>query len=380
MIYFDNAATSFPKPVQVYDEVNRCMREYCGNPGRGSHILSRLASEKIFETRELLASFFGASGPQNVVFTLNTSYALNTVIKAAAPDGCHVLISDTEHNSVLRPVAALSSKGKISYSVFRTVGLSDDKIIENIKLQIRNRTRMLICRHASNVCGNVLPVEKIGKLCKERGIFFVVDAAQSAGKYKIDVRESCINALCLPSHKGLYGPQGGGAIVFENVNVRSLDTFAEGGSGSSSKDLFMPRELPDRFEAGTLPTPVIAGLCEGVRFVMKNGVRAIREYEEELWQLLCDNLREDGRFVVYAPEFKGTVLSFNVKSKSSIEVASELDRRGICARAGFHCAPMVHAAYNTGDDGAVRVSFGVYNDRNQVIKLLDCLNAVASDR
>lgn len=370
MIYLDNAATTFPKPVSVIEETARCMKEYCGNPGRGSHSMARLASDKIFEARELLCELFGADSPEDVVFTYNTTYSLNIALKSAVKSPCHILISDSEHNSVFRPVEALRRQGRVTYDTFPTI---TDSITEEIKKRINKNTKILICRHASNVTGSVLPIEKIGKLCRERNIFFIVDGAQSAGKYDIDIRKCNINALCIPSHKGLYGPQGAGAVIFNNVNPTVLNTFIEGGSGSASLEPTMPEGLPDRFEGGTLATPVIAGWCEGIRFVMKNTPGEILRHERELCRIMSYYLLNDSRFTVYGADSIGTLLSFNIKGRSSTEVCEELDRMGICTRGGFHCSPMTHKLYDTGDSGAVRVSFGAFNEQREVASLINAL-------
>ncbi len=366
MIYLDNAATTFPKPPETVREVYRCMTEYCGNPGRGSHYMAQRASEKIFEARSLLASMFGVNSPENVVFTLNTTHALNTSLKSFVREGMDILISDMEHNSVLRPVHALFKSGKVTYSVFST-DCSDDEVLLNIEKKIKHNTKILICQHTSNICGTVLPIKKIGELCKKRGIYFIADAAQSAGLFDIDVTDFGIDALCLPSHKGLYGPQGAGAILFSDKDFTSLlDTLTQGGSGTDSKDLEMPSYLPDRFEAGTLQTPVIAGLCEGIKFVLRNTPQGIRRHEEFLSNILKADMSSIKGVKLYRPEVPSSVVLFNVKGKSSVAVASELDKYGICVRGGFHCAPLAHRTLNTGDGGAVRISFGAFNDINEV--------------
>lgn len=372
LVYLDNAATTFPKPERVISEAARCMAEYCGNPGRGSHIMARAASEKIFEVRCKLSAMFGAPSPEGVVFTLNTTYAINTALKAVAVSGDHILMSDMEHNSVFRPAVDLHKKSAVTFSTFGSLG-SDEEITDDIKRKIRKNTKILVCQHASNICGNVLPIEKIGLLCKKYGIFFIVDAAQSAGLYDIDIGKMNIGALCLPSHKGLYGPQGAGAVIFSDVNSEALNTLVEGGSGSSSKDPEMPRVLPDRLEAGTMPTPVIAGLSAGLDFVKGGNTASILSHEKHLSKFLLEELSRDRNINVYLPEKIGSVVLFNVRGKSSVYVSEELDKRGICTRAGLHCAPLAHKTLGTGEAGAVRVSFGVFNDTRDVKRLLDAL-------
>lgn len=374
VLYLDNAATTFPKPPSVIYESVKCMARYCGNPGRGSHALARAASEKLFEVREKLCEMFHAASPENVVFTLNTTYAVNIALKAVCSEGDHILISDMEHNSVLRPVVSLSEKRGAAFDTFTSVG-DEKSITDDIKRKIRKNTRILICQHASNICGNVLPIEKIGLLCKKRGIFFIVDAAQSAGLYEIDVGKMNITALCVPSHKALYGPQGAAAVIFSGAVPDSLKTLVEGGSGINSKDIHMPSELPDRLEAGTMPTPAVAGLSAGIDFVAGRESELLR-HEKYLSRILCEELSRDGRITLYLPERIGSVVLFNLRGASSVSVSEELDRLGICTRAGLHCAPLAHRTLKTGDGGAVRVSFGAFNDIRDVRRLIDGIYSV----
>ena len=373
MIYLDNAATTFPKPECVINEVSKCMRDYCGNPGRGSHSLSMMASEMVFRAREHLNGMFNGYSPERCIFTLNTTYALNIALKSAVSDGCHILISDLEHNSVLRQVEKLKTDGRATYDIFRTFGGDCNKITNELKSKIKKNTGILICQIASNICGITMPVEQIGKLCRINGIIFIADAAQFAGKYAIDIKKMNIDALCLPAHKGLYGPQGTGAVLFSERYFEHADTLIEGGSGSNSLSTEMPEVLPDRFEAGTVPTPAVSGLLRGVEFVSNTGIASICEHESELTEYLLAALCSDSRFEVYSPLNYGGIVLFNVKGKTSTETADELNERGICVRAGFHCAPLAHKTLSTGNSGAVRVSFGVFNTRDDVRKLKDAL-------
>ena len=215
MIYFDNAATTFPKPQCVSEEISRCIKKYCGNPGRSSHTLSLKSAEKIFETRSLLSEMFNCEA-ENVVFTYNTTYALNIAIKSLLKFSTNVLISEIEHNSVLRPIEKLAHEKLCTYDIFSVKG-STEEILESIKSKITTNTSMLICTHSSNVGAITLPIKEIGALCKENNLTFIVDGAQSAGLHKIDLKEMNINALCIPAHKGLYGPQGVGAILYNNI-------------------------------------------------------------------------------------------------------------------------------------------------------------------
>lgn len=377
MIYLDNAATTFPKPASVSEEMSRCIMKYCGNPGRSAHKLSQRSSEKIYECRLLLAEMFNAEA-ENVVFTYNTTYALNIAIKALIKDKSHILISDMEHNSVLRPVHALKLTHGCSYSTFSSTG-NDDEILADIFAKIRSDTSAIICAHQSNVGCRRLPIDKIGKLCRDKGIKFIVDGAQSAGLYKIDVSNMNIDALCIPGHKSLYGPQGVGIVIFGNDEIGK--TFIEGGTGINSLELDMPDFLPERYEGGTLSTPAIVGLCEGIKWVNSIGIDKIRMHEEGLYTLLLDLLSVDNRITTYQMNsYAGNALLFNVGSLSSAYVASELNKRDIYVRSGYQCSPLAHKILNTGEGGAVRVSFGVFNTKKDVYSLYEALCEIVKNK
>lgn len=375
-VYLDNAATSYPKPQIVIDETMRCMRDYCGNPGRGSHSLSLAASEVVFSVREKLDRLFNGYGPEYCVFTLNTTYALNIALKSLVDKGCHVLISDMEHNSVLRQVTSLERDHIITFDIFRTFGGNVDRLIKDLKTRINKKTSIIICQHVSNICGTVLPLERIGKLCRSFGIKLIVDAAQSAGLYDIDIKKFSIDALCIPSHKSLYGPQGAGAVLYSGRITDKIRTFVEGGSGSDSLNPYMPSLLPDRLEAGTLPTPSIAGWSQGIDYIMSNGISEMRRHEFELSNKLTLSLLNDNSFVVYEPNKCGNSVLFNVNGKSPDSVSNALNNAGICTRAGFHCAPLAHKTLCTGNSGAIRSSFGIYNTKKDIDILLDELNKI----
>lgn len=366
MIYLDNAATTFPKPQSVIDAVDCAMLKIGGNPGRGSHRMSALSASKVYECRELLAQTFSAPDVENVMFTMNTTYALNIAIKALVERGDHVLISSMEHNSVFRPVRALADRGIVTFSIFDAFA---DDVLGEIKRHIRPNTSLVVCAHASNICGRVLPIREIGDYLKKRNIRFVVDGAQSAGKYPISVSEDSIDALCLPGHKGLYGPMGCGVLVAgEGFTGKTL---VEGGGGINSLDEHMPDFLPERFEAGTLPTPAIVGLAHGVKFVNSVGIDKIREREERLFRECASRLSQMKRVTQYSDS---SVVLFNVDGIPAPRVCEVLDREGICVRGGFHCSPLAHRSLKTGDDGAVRVSFGYFNTRNDVVRFCDILH------
>ena len=373
MIYLDNAATSFPKPRRVAEEQLRCMQFYGGNPGRGSHALALAAAEKIYECREALASFFGSRNPENVIFTMNTTMALNTAIKGLLHRGDHVLISDMEHNAVFRPIYKLAQDGVITYDVFDTFPtnpLRTEKMIcASILEKIRPTTRMLICAHASNICSATLPIKAIGAFCRKKGILLVVDAAQSAGHLPIDMDEMQIDALCTPGHKGLWGPQGCGVLILGDGII--ADTLIEGGSGYNSLEGDMPKEAPERYEAGTLPTPAIAGLLEGVREINRLGIEHIHAHESALTKRLCERLIDMPKLSLFAPHHEGSVLLFSLANISADRVGAFLNERGFCVRTGFHCAALAHATLGTPPSGAIRVSPSLFNTVAQIDSFAD---------
>lgn len=375
MIYLDNAATSFPKPHRVVEEQLRCMQLYGGNPGRGSHALAMAAAEKIYECREELASFFGSPNLENVIFTMNTTMALNTAIKGLLRRGDHVLISDMEHNAVFRPIYKLSRDGVITYDVFQTFPTNatrtTDSICASILEKLRPNTRMLICAHASNICSATLPLAEIGALCRKKGILFLVDAAQSAGHLPINMVKMQIDALCAPGHKGLWGPQGCGVLILGEGIV--ADTLIEGGSGYNSLEGNMPTEVPERYEAGTLPTPAIAGLLEGVRELRRLGLTHIHSHECILTARLREHLIRMPKVTLYAPHHEGSVLLFSLQDISADRAGTFLNERGFCVRTGFHCAALAHATLGTPSSGAIRVSPSLFNTAAQIDSFADTL-------
>ncbi|MBQ2729669.1 MAG: aminotransferase class V-fold PLP-dependent enzyme [Clostridia bacterium] len=349
--YFDNAATTFPKPPEVVGEVVRCMEEYCGNPGRGSHRMALKAAEKIYETRLLAAEMFSCPMPDGVVFTQNATYALNMAIMGLVKRESHVLISDLEHNSVVRPLEHLRKNEGVTFSVFSTSG----NVTENIRRKLRGNTTAIICTHRSNITNRSLPLERIGRLAGQRGILFIVDGSQSAGTQRIDMDRCKISALCVPGHKGLLAPQGVGMAVFSPDVLPS--PFVFGGSGSLSREFDMPGVLPDRLEGGTLPTPAVAGLCEGMKYVLKRGMYDIYQRECEIMKKVKQYFAAKPEIVSYS-EGEGAVWLFNVRGMSSQQLSRRLDEFGVCTRPGLHCAPLAHKTLGTPEDGAVRASAG----------------------
>lgn len=370
MIYFDNAATTFPKPPSVINECVNCMTNYCGNPGRSGHRLSIEAAKKIYDCREIIAQTFGSAYPTNVVFTQNATYALNIAINAFIKKRCHVLISDIEHNSVFRTVCHFAEQG-CEYDVFSIDPYDTQKTLKSLKSKIKYNTSLIVCNHASNVCGIHAPIFEIGQICRIYGIKFVVDASQSAGYRHIDIKENNIDALCSAGHKGLYGPQGTGFVLFSDLyssknEIAKLNTFAYGGNGYNSSEKTMPDILPERFECGTLNTPAIAGLYEGLRFVNMLKADKIRMHTSMLYNKAVDMISSlPGTKVYYGDIKDSSVLLFNIGGIDNGTVADMLDEQGICVRSGLHCSPLAHKKLNT-NNGGVRLSFSCFNNVSEL--------------
>ncbi len=377
MCYLDNAATSFPKPKSVIREVGACLRDYCGNAGRGSHKLSLSAANKIYSCRESICSLLNLNKPENIVFAPSCTYGLNLIIKGVLRHGDHVLISDMEHNSVWRPIKRLSYEGRITFDAFSALSFperTEDELLREIQSKIRKNTRLVICNHQSNVCSYSLPISKIGELCKKMNVLFALDVAQSIGHYNIDMQNFHIDFLSAPGHKGLYGVQGSAFVAINSDTP--LDTLIEGGNGIYSLTPDMPDFAPERYEVGTLPLPAIAGLHEGIKEVQNRGINAISEHERTLFRRLRDGLLNIRGANVYLPELEGSTLLFNINGFSAERIGAYLDEQNICVRAGFHCSALAHTALGTQNTAAVRTSFGIFNTEKDIDRLLSVLRKV----
>lgn len=372
MIYLDNAATTFPKPNEVYDEVINCMKNYAANPGRSSHDMSLRASTKIAETRSEISSLFNIDNPFNVVFTVNATEGINIALKGFLKKGDHVITTVIEHNSVLRPLNYLKDEGiETTLLDVDEFGLLDLKMLEN---SIKANTKLIVINHGSNVLGTVQDIDKIGAIAKNNGIAFMVDASQTAGVFNIDVKKSNIDLLAFPGHKGLLGPQGTGALyVKEDIKLKE---FISGGTGSNSSEMIQPEFLPDKFESGTLNTPGIVGLGEGIKFIKKIGTKNIREHEEKLTEYLLDELRKLSFIKVYGlktAKNRAAVVSINVSNIDSSKVGYLLNKENIAVRTGYHCAPLIHKVIGTEEYGTVRISLGYFNTFDDIEKLINAL-------
>lgn len=354
MIYLDSAATTYPKPQNVYASVSDALRRYSFNSGRGGYRQSVDAAEKIFDVRIKLAEMFNCS-EQNITFTNNCTTAVNTAVRGLAKKGSHILISSLEHNAVWRTVCCLREDG---ISDFDIVEYSSDteKFLNNIKEKEKSNTSMVVMLHASNVFGVVTPVKAIGDYCRQKGWYYIVDAAQSAGVLPIDMKECGISALCAPGHKGLYGIMGSGFLALSDLVLPAPLTC--GGTGSNSADWRQPDDLPDRLEAGTLNNPGIISIGAGVDFINRKGIDTIYHHEMRLIEFMYKELEKTEGISLYTPfeQIKAPVLSFNVRDYHSEEAASRLAERQIAVRAGLHCAPLAHNSFKTSNRGTVRVS------------------------
>ena len=368
MIYFDNGATTFPKPQSVVRAVGSAMQNYGANPGRSGHKMSLKASEIIFNCRENAAALFGVETPDRIIFTDNCTTALNTVIKGLLKSGDHAVISSLEHNAVARPLEHLKQRG-VSFSAAQVFEGDDEATIESFRKAVRNNTKLVVCTAASNVFGIRPPVERIAALCRIYNILFCVDAAQSSGVVPVNMSGSGIDFLCAPGHKGLYGPMGTGILA---INSDILpESLTQGGTGSMSSSLEQPETLPDKYESGTPNLPGIAGLNAGLKFVMERGEANILSAETAKAQRLYDGLASMRDVVLYTARPQITthvpVISFNVRGHDSEQIAALLsDRFNIAVRAGLHCAPLAHKSFGTEEQGTVRAVISVYTKPAQI--------------
>jgi len=375
-VYFDNAATTYPKPEGVYRAMDSFMREVGGSAGRSAHKRAFLTGRTVYGARESLAGLFNVSDPLRIAFTKNATEALNIAILGLLKPGEHVVTSSIEHNSVMRPLEAARAGG-ISYSI---AGCGPDGSLDpsDVEKEIRLETSLMVLTHASNVTGTIMPVADVAAIARDRGIPLLVDAAQTAGRLAIDVGAQGIDILAFTGHKELFGPQGtGGIFLREGLEVRPL---MYGGTGSHSSSLEQPREMPDALESGTINSAGIAGLAAGVDFVSTEGVANIREHEVTLLEHMLEGLERMPGTTVYGPRDARDrlgIVPLTFEGHSPAEVAKILDERyGIACRAGLHCAPMAHRTIGTMETGALRVSFSYLNTTEEVGYLLECLSEI----
>ncbi|MGN0704020.1 MAG: aminotransferase class V-fold PLP-dependent enzyme [Lentihominibacter sp.] len=376
MIYFDNAATTMKKPPQVVQAVTEALCSM-GNSGRGSHDASLDASRVIYDTRVKLAELFNAENPSQIAFAANATEALNIAIKGILSAGDHVITTALEHNSVLRPLYEMEERG-----VALTIISADSRgniDCDELEKEIRPDTKAIICTHASNLTGNLVDIARVGGIAAAHNVLFVVDASQTAGVFPVDVQKMNIDILCFTGHKSLMGPQGtGGIYVREGVAVRPL---LSGGSGVKTYSRRHPEQMPTALEAGTLNAHGIAGLGAAVKYICETGIDAICEKEHELMCAFYDGVREIPGIRIYGDftaEERAPIVSLNIRDYESAAVSNALAvNYGIYTRSGGHCAPLMHQALGTAEQGAVRFSFSYYNTMEEVCLAVSALKELA---
>lgn len=380
-IYFDNAATSWPKPDTMIRAMNYFNANVGANPGRSGHRLSIEASRIIYNARETVASLLGASDPHSVIFMRNATEGLNTAIRRLLRPGDHVITSSMEHNSVMRPLRALESEG-VELSVAQCSG-TGDIFRDDIAMAIKKNTRMIIITHASNVTGTIMPIADIAEMARDRGVIVCVDAAQTVGSIPIDVKKDNIDILVFTGHKSLNGPQGTGGFYIRKGLEKMVSPLERGGTGSRSECEEQPDFMPDRFESGTPNTIGIAGLGAGSRYVAAMGIEAIRKKEIALTGLFMDGVRLIRGVKVYGdmnPAQRTGLVSFSIDGISPSDISFNLDERfNIMSRPGLHCAPSAHRTIGTFPDGTVRFSFGIFTTEDEIRTAIKAIETLAYD-
>lgn len=368
MIYLDNAATSFPKPLSVCRAVNQAILT-ASNPGRGAHQTSMRAAELVYDCREAAAELFHMDDPSRVVFTLNATHALNIAIHSLVSPDSRVLISGFEHNAVTRPLVASSARVEIAGRAL----FDPQAVLEEFREKIPE-AELVVCTHVSNVFGFVLPVYEISELCRVCHVPFIVDASQSAGVLELDMARLGADFVAMPGHKGLFGLQGTGLLLCGGETRPLL----YGGTGSDSASPTMPKNLPERLEAGTMNVPGIAGLLAGLRFVLDRGTANIQAYEQGLLRHCIEELSGLSRLRLYtdAKLEQSGILSFTVDGVDSESFSERLSEKGIAVRGGLHCAPTAHRSAGTFESGTVRLSLSPFVDETQIDRACDVIRSL----
>ncbi len=365
IVNFDNAATTYPKPPEVRQAVSEAVAKF-GNAGRGGHAIAERTSEMVYQARESVADFFDAK-VENTIFTLNCTHALNLAIQGVLQPGDHVLISDLEHNSVYRPVAALAKEGKITYQIV-PVAADDQETVARFRAAMRPNTRAVICTIASNVTGQILPYREIAQLCRSRGVCLIADGAQACGILPISLEKDGMHILCTAGHKGLYGITGTGVLMTDGTfPIRPL---MQGGTGSASRSPDQPDFLPDRLECGTINVIGAASLHAGVSFVKRRTVQGLYQQESYLCKLFCQAVSNTPEIRIYRDPLAAYVpiVSFTVDGALPEETAMWLSQQGFCLRAGLHCAPLAHEKLGT-ENGTVRFAPSAFSRETDTLRL-----------
>ncbi len=383
IIYFDNAATSFPKPECVTDAVLNYMTQIGANPGRSGHKLSIEAGHIVFKARKSIAALFGLKNPMQVIFTSNATEALNLGIKGILQEGDHVITTSMEHNSAIRPLHELEKQAFISLAIVQAdkTGIIDPK---KIKEAITVRTKAVVVNHASNVLGCIQPIREIGKICKANGVIFIVDCAQSAGVVPIDINRDNIDILAFAGHKGLYGPTGtGGMVIADDFDHKKIKPLKCGGTGSLSDKIDQPDFLPDRFESGTLNIAGLSGLFAGSQYIQKKpgGIKGIYSHKNELQKHFIQQAEMFVQnFICYSSSNlpSAGVIAFRLKNISVSEAAQILsDKFEIMCRQGLHCSPLAHQTIGTFPEGTLRFGFGIFNTKEEIDIAVHALKSIS---
>jgi cysteine desulfurase/selenocysteine lyase len=380
MIYLDHAATSWPKPKEVWRAMSDFMENSGGNPGRSGHRLSISAARVVFNTREAVADLFNLSDPMRVIFTSNVTQALNLALCGLLKAGDQVVTSSIEHNSVMRPLRALEKEGiRLSVVQCKEDGCLD---LDAMRAAVSPGTRLVVVTHASNVMGTILPVKEIAEIAHQAGALLLVDCAQTAGVIPIDQPGLGIDLLAFTGHKGLYGPTGtGGLLIGERVNAAEMRPMMRGGTGSRSEFEEQPELLPDKYESGTTNSIGIAGLGAGIKWVRSIGIESIREREAELNEQLHSGLKNIAGLTVYGtgdPAGMTAVISCRVADQRVSEVGLRLDDEfGILSRVGLHCAPAAHRTIGTFPEGTIRLAPGIFTSPDDIRAVISAFEKVA---
>ncbi len=371
VIYFDNAATSFPKPDAVISETMRCLRSYAANPGRSGHRLSVAASEAVYSVREKISALVDAPTPENVVFTPGATFAINLAMKSAVARGSHILISDMEHNSVLRCAVDLKERCGVEFDIFDS---SDP--LRDITGKLKENTTHIVSTLMSNVNGARIDVRMLSDLCERNGLGLILDASQLLGHEKFSLKDIKFTALCCAGHKALFGMEGIGFVIFGDSRLG--DGIVFGGSGSDSKNPHMPLLLPEKFEAGTLPLPAIVSLGAGIDFINSCGIDKIAARISEMTEQLKRGIK-DLSGIEFCDGECG-IISFTAFDIPSEMLSERLDEVGICVRGGFHCAPLMHKKLGSYENGTVRVSLSYFNTDKELERLISVLPRIIKDK
>lgn len=377
-VYFDNAATSFPKAPGVSEAMTDYIVNVGCNVNRGAYSTALQAQRIVYETRDLLCTLFNFDKPENVIFTKNITESLNIIIKGFLKSGDHVIVSSMEHNAVMRPLTSLSKTGV----EFSRIPCNIDGSLNTALLQdnLKSNTKAIIMTHASNVCGTILPLVEVGKFCKKNNLYFIIDSAQTAGFLTLDFNELNADAITFTGHKSLLGPQGMGGFLINDDLASIVQPLIEGGTGSESSSENQPDCMPDKFESGTMNIPGIFGFHAALNFIMKEGIQSIRNKELFLTEMFIkevnniNNIRLAG---INGIENRTATVSLDFINQDNADISFRLSSEyGIMNRCGLHCAPSAHKTLNTYPQGTVRLSFNHFNTKEQVKYAIDSINKI----